>query len=49
MITINVQGHGTFTIEPGKLNEILTWLRKNSVNLESGNTQINGDQIILNG
>lgn len=49
MITITVQGHGTFTIESSKLNEILTWLRQNSVRLESGNTQIDGDQIILNG
>lgn len=49
MITINVQGHGTFTIDSSKLNEILTWLKSNSINLESGNTQINGDQIILNG
>lgn len=49
MITITIQGHGTFTIEPDKLNEILNWLRVNSVNLESGNTQINGDQVILNG
>ena len=49
MITITVQGHGTFTVESGKLNELLGWLRQNSVNLESGNTKIDGDQIILNG
>jgi len=49
MITITVQGHGTFTVEASKLNELLNWLREHSVNLESGNTQINGDQIILNG
>lgn len=49
MVTITVQGHGTFTIDSLKLNELLTWLRTNSVNLESGNTQIDGDQVILNG
>jgi hypothetical protein len=49
MVTITIQGHGTFTIESGKLNELLLWLKDNSVNLESGNTQITGDNVILNG
>lgn len=49
MVTITIQGHGTFTVQSDKLNELLVWLKKNSVNLESGNTQINGDQVILNG
>ncbi len=49
MVTITIQGHGTFTIESGKLNELLLWLKNNSVNLESGNTQITGDNVILNG
>lgn len=49
MVTITIQGHGTYTIESAKLNELLMWLKNNSVTLESGNTQINGDQVILNG
>ena len=49
MVTVTIQGHGTFTIPSAKLNELLKWLRENSVNLESGNTQISGDQVILNG
>ena len=49
MVTITIQGHGTFTINSSKLNEILKWLKENAVNLESGNTQITGDQVILNG
>lgn len=49
MVTITIQGHGTYTIESGKLNELLVWLKNNSVTLESGNTQISGDQVILNG
>ena len=49
MVTITVQGHGTFTVHSEKLNELLMWLKKNSVNLESGNTQISGDQVILIG
>lgn len=49
MVTITVQGHGTFTIDSLKVNELLTWLQNNSVHLESGNTEIDGDQIILNG
>lgn len=49
MVTITIQGHGTYTIESGKLNELLMWLKSNSVTLESGNTEISGDQVILNG
>ncbi len=49
MVTITIQGHGTFTINSGKLNELLKWLKENSVNLESGNTQVTGDNVILNG
>ena len=49
MVTITIQGHGTFTIDSSKLNEILKWLKENSVNLEAGNTQVSGDQVILNG
>ena len=49
MITITIQGHGSFTIEPSKLNELLRWMQENSIKLESGNTKISGDQVILNG
>jgi hypothetical protein len=49
MITITIQGHGSFTIEPGKLNELLRWMQENSIKLESGATKISGDQVILNG
>lgn len=49
MVTITIQGHGTFTVPSNKLNELLKWLKENSVHLEGGNTQISGDQVILNG
>lgn len=49
MITINIQGHGTFTINSNKINELLQWLHDNAVRLESGTTKISGDDVLLNG
>ena len=50
MITVNVQGHGSFVIHGDKLNELLNWLKSNSMTVESnvrplrneGDTLLNG-------
>jgi hypothetical protein len=50
MVTVNVQGHGAFVIHSSKLNELLDWLKLNSMPVESnvrplrdeGDTLLNG-------
>ena len=34
MVTVDVQGHGSFVIASDKLNELLQWLAKNSMPVE---------------
>jgi len=48
MVTVQVLGHGSFAIQPEKLNELLTWLRNNSVSVESAPSKGKND-ILLNG
>ena len=48
MITVTVQGHGDFVIHRDKLNEILLWLRNNSMSVESNTRPLNPDQTLLN-
>ena len=47
MITVNVQGHGTFVVPSEKLDNLLTWLRQNSMPVESY-TPNNTDKTLLN-
>ena len=47
MITVNVTGHGSWIINPDKLNELITWLRSNSVAVES-NTTVDPGKTLLN-
>lgn len=35
MITVNVQGHGTYVIHSDKLNELMSWLASNSMPVEA--------------
>ena len=36
MVTVNIQGHGSFAIDSNKLNELIQWLRSNqATNIES--------------
>lgn len=49
MITIDVQGHGKFVVAADKLNELLTWLRSNSMPVEVNQRPMNPDDTLLNG
>ena len=46
MITVNVTGHGSFVVDSGKLDELLTWLRNNSMPVEK--SQPGHDGFLLN-
>ena len=48
MITINVTGHGNFVIHSDKLDELLLWLRNNSMSVESNTRPLRDDQTLLN-
>lgn len=48
MITITVQGHGDFVIHRDKLNEMLMWLRKNSMSVESNTRPLHPGETLLN-
>ena len=47
MITVEVQGHGSFVIASDKLNELLSWLGQNSMPVEV-NVRKLGDDTLLN-
>lgn len=49
MVTINVQGHGTFVISSDKLNELLKWLTTNSMPVESNTRPLRDNDTLLNG
>ena len=46
MVTVEVTGHGKFVIRSEKLNELLAWLKSNSMPVESINPQ--QDEFLLN-
>ena len=48
MITVDVQGHGSFVINSSKLNELLQWLAANSMPVE-GVRPLNPNDTLLNG
>jgi len=48
MVTVNIQGHGSFAIPANKLNELLTWLTTNSMPVEGSSNTRPGDTL-LNG
>jgi len=47
MITVEVQGHGTFVIPADKINELIGWLSSNSTPMEGNSPDIEGT--LLNG
>lgn len=49
MITVNVQGHGSFVIHGDKLNELLAWLSSNSMPVEVQTKPLNDGETLLNG
>ena len=49
MITVNVQGHGSFVIHGDKLNELLAWLNSNSMPVEVNVRPLNDGETLLNG
>lgn len=49
MITINVQGHGSFVIHASKLDELLKWLATNSMPVEGRVRPLKDDETLLNG
>lgn len=49
MITVDIQGHGKFVIDSSKLNELLTWLRNNSMPVESSTRPLRDGDTLLNG
>ena len=48
MITVEVQGHGSFVIHSDKLNELLQWLTKNSMPVEVQVRPLRKDETLLN-
>lgn len=49
MVTVNVQGHGSFVIHADKLNELLKWLGANSMPVEINKHVLRDDETLLNG
>ena len=49
MITVDVQGHGSFVISGDKLNELLGWLSSNSMPVEVNVRKMHPDDTLLNG
>ena len=48
MVTVDVQGHGSFVISADKLNELLQWLAKNSMPLEANVRPLHDNETLLN-
>jgi hypothetical protein len=48
MITIEVHGHGKYTISNEKLHELLAWLQSNSMPLEVSSTNLTKNNKLLN-
>ena len=49
MITVNIQGHGTFVIPSDKINELIGWLTSNSIKSEALDTSATNNGTLLNG
>lgn len=49
MITVNVQGHGSYVVDSSKLNDLLAWLSQNSMPVEVNKRDLHGDDTLLNG
>ena len=49
MVTVDVQGHGSFVIHSDKLNELLQWLKNISMPVEVHVRPLNDNETLLNG
>lgn len=49
MVTVDVQGHGSYVIHSEKLNELLQWLTNNSMPVEVNIRPLKQDETLLNG
>lgn len=49
MITVQIQGHGSFVIHNDKLNELLSWLKTNSMPVEVNTRPLSDGETLLNG
>lgn len=47
MITVNIQGHGTYVIPADKVDELIGWLSRNSTPMEGNMNDPEGT--LLNG
>ena len=47
MITVKIQGHGTYVIPASKVDELIGWLSRNSTPME--NTSPDTEGTLLNG
>lgn len=48
MITVDVQGHGSFVIHADKLNELIGWLKNNSMPVEVNIRKLHQNDTLLN-
>jgi hypothetical protein len=48
MITVEVQGHGSFVVAANKLDELLRWLTQNSMPVEVNIRSLHDDETLLN-
>lgn len=48
MITVNIQGHGTFIIPSDKINELISWLTSNSIKSEALDHDVDSNSTLLN-
>jgi len=48
MITVNVQGHGSYVIHSDKLNDLLKWLASNSMPVEVSTRPLKNNETLLN-
>lgn len=49
MITVEIHNHGKFVIPSNKLNDLLMWLKANSMSVESNTRPQHKDDTLLNG
>ena len=48
MITVNIQGHGAFVVHSSKLDDLLQWLRANSMPVETNTRPLHDGDTLLN-
>lgn len=46
MANVNVEGHGTFTVAPDKVPELMQWLTQNAAQLEQKQQPTDGNTLL---